>query len=312
MLFVSDLHGSDKAFFKLTNAAPLYKASIVVIGGDIAGKTLTPMFEGTNGFEAEIVGTKKLAKSKEEVEALDKEIRFQGNYPYKTTVAEWNELMKDEKKMMQVFEQVIAESVSRWCTIAEERLKPKSIRFVVNKGNDDPETLRRAIETSGYVEYPDEKVTDIDGFHEMISLGYSNPTPWNLPGDITEEELSRKLEKVCSGVKRMEGCVFNIHVPPIGTHLDVAPLLNPDLSLKLSPGGEPEMGHVGSTAVKAGIEKHQPLIGLHGHIHESRGYTKIGRTHCFNPGSEYNIGVLKGVLLDLDNGKLAGHAFTSG
>ena len=47
------------------------------------------------------------------------------------------------------------------------------------------------------------------------------------------------------------------------------------------------MIHAGSTAVRASIEKHQPLVGLHGHIHESKGFVTLGRTLCLNPGSEY-------------------------
>jgi len=211
-----------------------------------------------------------------------------------------------------LFDVLISESLSRWCAIAQERLKPKGVRMIVNSGNDDPAVVGKTIAESGFVEYPNEKVLELDGQHEMINLGYSNLTPWDLPGDITEAALSEKIERLAASVKNMENCSFNIHVPPIDTHLDIAPLLNPDLTPRLSPGGEPEMGHVGSKAVREAIEKHQPLLGLHGHIHESKGYAKIGRTNCFNPGSEISVGMLKGVLLDLSDNKLANYAFTSG
>ena len=229
-----------------------------------------------------------------------------------STDSEWGELAKDERKMNALFDVLISESLGRWCSIAQERLKPKGIRMIVNKGNDDPAIVGEAVEKSGFVEYPIEMVVELDGQHEMLRLGYSNPTPWDLPGDITEDALREKIDRLACSVKRMECCAFNIHVPPIGTHLDVAPLLNPDLSPRLTAGGEPDMGHVGSVAVREEIEKHQPLLGLHGHIHESKGYAKIGRTHCFNPGSEMVVGLLKGVLLDLSDNKLANYAFTSG
>ena len=70
------------------------------------------------------------------------------------------------------------------------------------------------------------------------------------------------------------------------------------------------MASVGSIAVRAAIEKYQPLLGLHGHIHESRSAQKIGRTLCINPGSEYGEGVLRGILLELSSKGLEDHVFT--
>ena len=72
------------------------------------------------------------------------------------------------------------------------------------------------------------------------------------------------------------------------------------------------MAHVGSTSVRKVIEKLQPLAGLHGHIHESRGVSKIGRTQCFNPGSEYVSGVLRGLVINLSEKKIDNYVFTEG
>jgi len=312
VLFCSDVHGSDKLFLKFVNAGPIYGAKVLVIGGDIAGKEVIPIFERDGGYVAQVQGSVRTAKSKEDLEALMKDIRFLGIYPYVTTDADWAVSARDEKKMAEVFDVLISESLGRWCAIAEERLKPKGIRVIINNGNDDPPVVGETIAKSGFVELPNDKVVELDGQHEMLSLGYSNPTPWDLPGDISEEALTEKIERLVSSVKLMDCCSFNIHVPPIETHLDIAPLLNPDLSPRLTAGGEPEMGHVGSVAVRKGIEKYQPLLGLHGHVHESKGYSKIGKTHCFNPGSEISVGILKGVLLDLSDNKLANYAFTAG
>jgi uncharacterized protein len=312
VLFVSDTHGSDKLYLKLMNAAPLYEAKVVVIGGDIAGKEVIPIFDRGGVYATTFLGTPRTAKTQEELEALKKEIRFLGIYPHVTTEEEWGQETKDEKRMNGLFDVLISESLSRWCGLAEERLKPKGIRMIVNNGNDDPDVVAQTIQKSDFVEWPNERVLDLDGQHEMLNLGYSCPTPWKLPGDIPEEDLAGKIEALVSSVKNMKYCSFNIHVPPIDTHLDIAPLLNPDLTPKFTPGGEPEMGHVGSTAVRKEIERLQPLLGLHGHVHESRGYSKIGRTHCFNPGSEISTGILHGALLDLSDDKLANYAFTSG
>jgi Icc-related predicted phosphoesterase len=212
--------------------------------------------------------------------------------------------------MDKLFDTLIAESIETWCKTAEQRLKASGVRVILNKGNDDPLVVREAVHRSGFVEWPDEKILDVGG-HEMMSLGYSNMTPWKLPGDLPEEELEKKIENLVSQMKDVKNGIFNIHVPPYGTHLDVAPLLDKDLKPILASGGQPEMTHVGSQTVSRMIEKYQPLVGLHGHIHESRGFVKIGRTYCFNPGSEYTAGVLRGAILDFGDNKLQGHIMTA-
>jgi Icc-related predicted phosphoesterase len=77
--------------------------------------------------------------------------------------------------------------------------------------------------------------------------------------------------------------------------------------------GSPRIGGVGSDAVRSVIEHYQPVMALHGHIHESRGAVKIGRTQAFNPGSEYSEGVLRGLIVTLEAGKgVRSHQFVSG
>jgi Icc-related predicted phosphoesterase len=76
-------------------------------------------------------------------------------------------------------------------------------------------------------------------------------------------------------------------------------------------GGE-VTGPVGSTAVRAAIEEHQPLLSLHGHIHESGGAVRIGRTLAINAGSEYGEGVLRGVLVTVGGGKVLRYQATTG
>jgi len=159
---------------------------------------------------------------------------------------------------------------------------------------------------------PEEKVVPVDDKHEMISTGYTNITPWNCPRDVSEEELAKKIENMTSKVTNMKNCIFNFHCPPYDSSIDSAPKLDKDLKPAVSPGGEMLMIPVGSTAVRAAIEKYQPLLGLHGHIHESRGTAKIGRTLCLNPGSEYGEGILRGALITLEDDKVKSHQLTSG
>jgi Icc-related predicted phosphoesterase len=158
---------------------------------------------------------------------------------------------------------------------------------------------------------PEEKVVDIDQHHEMITLGLTNRTPWKSPREYDEDVLRDRIEKMTQRVRDIPKSLFNLHCPPLGTTIDVAPKLDETLQPVIS-GGKVVMASAGSSAVRAAIEKLQPLAGLHGHIHESRGIASIGRTKCFNPGSEYGEGVLRGLLLNLSNGEIKNSLFTSG
>lgn len=311
VFYVTDLHGSDRMFYKFINAAPVYKAQVLVVGGDVAGKTVIPIIQTNGSYSVRIRGTDRTATTNEELEAMKREIRAVGDYPYVTTQNGWRDLTAEPVRMDELFDTLITESIGNWCKTAEERLKASGVRVIVNKGNDDPPIVQELVERSAFVEWPDEKVIDVGG-HEMMSLGYSNMTPWKLPGDIPEEELEKKIENLVSQMKNVSNSIFNIHVPPFGTHLDVAPKLDENLKPVLASGGQPEMANVGSIAVKRAIEKYQPSVGLHGHIHESRGTVKIGKTYCFNPGSEYSTGVLRGVILDFSEKKLESHILTAG
>ena len=106
--------------------------------------------------------------------------------------------------------------------------------------------------------------------------------------------------------------MFNLHVPPIRTPLDMAPVVDENLHPVIQ-GGSVLMGPAGSQAVRNVIENYQPLLALHGHIHESRGLAKLGKTVCVNPGSAYGEGVLHGALFELDRRKgLKRYQLTSG
>lgn len=311
VFYVTDIHGSDRMFYKFINAAPIYKAQVLIVGGDIAGKTVTPIIQTNGSYSVRMRGTQRTITSEEDLEVMKREIRAVGDYPYVTTENGWQDVTSDPTKMDKLFDRLITDSIETWCNTAEQRLKASGVRVIVNRGNDDPLIVKEIVERSGFVEWPDEKVIMVGGL-EMMSLGYSNMTPWHLPGDLPEEELEKKIEDLVSQMKDVKKSIFNIHVPPYNTHLDIAPKLDNDLKPVLASGGQPEMVNVGSVAVRRAIEKYQPLVGLHGHIHESRGLAKIGKTMCFNPGSEYSVGVLRGAVLDFGDNKLESHILTAG
>jgi Icc-related predicted phosphoesterase len=311
LFFTSDLHGSDACFMKFLNAADAYRATVLVLGGDITGKVMVPVVRRDGRWEAEVFGERRTAETDDELADIERLLRRNGFYPYRTTSEELEELERDKSRMQDVFLGLMRESISRWMEMAEDKLGGRDIRCFVNLGNDDQEELKELIEASDVVTYPDGKVVEIDDDHSMASLGYSNMTPWRCPRDVPDEELARKIEALAPGVPDMSRCIFNFHVPPYDSNLDLAPELTDELKPLLA-GGQPKMAPIGSRAVRQALERYQPLAALHGHVHESRGTVEIGRTLCINPGSEYSEGLVRGVLLNIRSGEILSHQFVSG
>jgi Icc-related predicted phosphoesterase len=251
-------------------------------------------------------------KTPAEVQALEKNIRNSGYYPYSSTPEEVEKLQADKQLVNELFSKVMAQGVKRWVGIAEERLKGSKAKCFISPGNDDRFDIDPALRESSVVIYPEEKVVPIDDNHEMISSGWANITPWNSPREVPEEELIKKFGPMIDKVQHMENAIFNLHVPPYNTPLDLAPELDATLKPVVKGGGGISMIHVGSTTVRQLIEQHKPLLGLHGHIHESRGFVKIGRTLCINPGSEYGEGILRGAVINLDQKSVKSYILTQG
>jgi Icc-related predicted phosphoesterase len=261
--------------------------------------------------QTEIMGAKRLLRNEGEVNGAEAEVSRIGSYAYHTTQEQWKELLAKPGAMNDVFLKLADERLTSWVRFAEEKLKPLGIKLFLNIGNDDFQTLGKTIEASSYVVYPNGKVLQLDEDHELLSLGNTNITPWNCEGDMEESDLQQLLDTLASKLEHPDRAIFNLHCPPVDTKLDIAPLLDAQLRPVYLPGGEPRMVHVGCKAVRALIQRVQPMAGLHGHIHESRGYEKIGRTMCFNPGSEYTIGVLSSLLLNLSRDKVESFMFLS-
>lgn len=311
VFFTTDVHGSDVCWAKFLNASKGYGAQVLVLGGDIAGKMVLPVIRERGRWTAELFGELRTAESDAELEALERAIRTNGYYPYRTTPEEAEALRDRPNEVQVLFLRLMRESLVRWLERAEEKLRGTGVDCYVSLGNDDPEELAPLLEESDVIRNPEGKIVRLGDEHEMASCGYANMTPWRCPRDLSEEELRARLEDAIAGVEDMERCIFNFHVPPRDSEIDTAAELTPDLRPVLV-GGQPKLVGVGSTAVRETIERYQPLLSLHGHIHESRGVARIGRTACINPGSEYGEGVLHGVLLNLRDGKVASHQFVAG
>jgi len=301
IFFVTDLHGSEPCFRKFLNAAKVYDAKVLILGGDLTGKMIVPIVENAEGhWNTKFQGKDMAVTSRDELSKLESQIRSCGYYPYIASRQEMNELESSAEKVHALFTKLMLEQVHRWMQLAEERLAPTGVKFYVTGGNDDPMEIEPLLNDSNYVINPENKVVDIGDGVEMVSSGFGNITPWKCPRDVDENVLLEKLEVLACQVKNTERAIFNLHVPPYDSGIDLAPQLDKTLKVDTHAGTGVTMVPVGSTAVRKIIEKYQPMIGLHGHIHESRGVSKIGRTTCINPGSEYGEGFLRGVAIDMD------------
>jgi len=312
LLHVADLHGSEMCFRKVVKSVDLYKPDVITVGGDLTGKGIVPIVQQADGsFKSSFYDKAYEMRSKEEVAQLVEKIRMNGWYEWQCTPSDLDAFKASEEIQAKVFRQVIPDTMKRWVSYAEEQLRGKNVRMFMLPGNDDYFVIDEALAVSDSIVNPEGKVVMVDDDHEMISTGFTNITPWHAERDIPEEELARKIEDMASKVKNMKSAIFNLHCPPYGTMLDSAPKVDDQLRPVMSGGGV-VIAPAGSTAVRAAIEKYQPLLGLHGHIHESRGIEKIGRTLCINPGSEYGEGILHGCIVNLSKDDVKSYLLTRG
>jgi Icc-related predicted phosphoesterase len=300
LFFATDVHGSEQCFRKFLNAARVYEAHVLILGGDVTGKILVPLVRDAAGiWRGEIYEERVEAATDEELVALQKRIRTMGRYDVLLTPEEKEHADRHPHGVDALFHRAMRESLERWVALAEERLAGSEIPCFMMLGNDDFDELEDSLRGSSVVSYAEDGIYELPGGFELASLGYSTPTPWATPREVPEDELGRKIDAVLAGVRDLEHAVFNFHVPPLSTHLDQAPRLDAELRPVVDLSGL-QVTSVGSQAVREAIERDQPVLGLHGHVHESPAGEKLGRTLCINPGSEYADGILRGVIIDLE------------
>jgi Icc-related predicted phosphoesterase len=307
IFFVTDIHGSNLCYRKFLNALKAYNVDVGILLGDLTGKVLIPLVEKTGGgWETTLMGSYTEISTQEELEKLKKTIEMMGYYWVHLTRDEFSHYQADPKEVDHLFNHLMLERLQSWISLADERLNGTSYKVYMAPGNDDHMEVDRVIEDSAVIVNCNNNKVMV-GDHEMVTFAWTNPTPWNTPREKPDEELEPMLEELIAKVNDKSNAIFNFHAPPYGFALDLAPELNKDLVQAAD-----RKIHVGSRAVAKMIQKYQPLIGLHGHIHESRGAQKIKRTMIINPGSEYSEGILKGALIVLEKGKVKDYVFTSG
>jgi uncharacterized protein len=303
IVFASDFHGNEQVWRKFLNSAKVMKANWLIMGGDLTGKILTPIVRQPDGnYKADFLDKARVIEASK-LEDFRREVKDNCYIPYVCDQSQFEVLKQaSQDEIEKIFANLECQTLKEWLDLIPKRV-PEGTNVLIHPGNDDKFELDEVIKASPYCKFAEEQAVRLDDEHEAACLGWSNPTPWNSPRECSEDELMVKLERTVSQVHNMKNALFCLHCPPFESQIDNAPLLNKDLT-PVMEAGRPVYVPVGSKSVRAIIEKYQPLLGLHGHIHECRGWMKIGRTQCMNPGSEYTEGILSAYLIEIRGEKL--------
>jgi uncharacterized protein len=315
LFYAADMHGSERVWRKFVNAAKFYGADVLILGGDITGKILVPIEElGPNRYQAVVFGKVEKVKRQDDLEDLIARLRFNGFYPYLCSPEEHAKLDTDSEYLMQVMQREMVETARRWIQIADEKLAGTQVHMYAQAGNDDNPIVEDVL-NGEHVTDVESKVVKV-GEYQLLSCAWTNPTPWDTPREMYEEGLLEMFEQLAGMLEPGVPAIFNLHAPPFNSGLDTGPEVAGvdelgQIIVKKS-GIMPSQVPVGSKAVRAIIEKYQPVVGLHSHIHESRGTCQIGRTLCINPGSSYADGVLDGALVEIEGDSVKRYQLVSG
>lgn len=310
LFFATDVHGSDICWKKFISAGKFYGADIIIQGGDMTGKAIVPIIhQGGDRYKAVLLEQESLLVGEDRVAQMEQQIKSRGYYPYRTTPDEIAELDADPERVDAIFHNQVLKTAEEWLAYADEKLEGTGIRCFVAPGNDDMFELDDLIRTSKHVQLVEGKVIELDRHHEMISSGWSNPTPWHTYREEEDDQLRARYDAMLARLKNPKNAVFNLHAPPYGTTLDDVPELTEDLKPKHAGRS---LVPVGSRAVRDVILEYQPILGLHGHIHEGKGAMRLGKTLCINPGSMYEQGRLLGAVINLARNKVKSYILTTG
>jgi Icc-related predicted phosphoesterase len=310
LFFATDVHGSEICWKKFINAGKFYKADTLILGGDMTGKAVVPIIaQGGGKYKVTLLDQENILDSKEQIDQMVVTIQNRGYYPYVTDPDEVRSISASAGRSDELFLKEALATVQRWMEYADSKLEGTGMRCFVCPGNDDMFEIDELIRQAKYVELAEGNLVQLDEHHEMINSGWTTPTPWNTHREEPEEKLRERIQAMIDQLKNVKNSVFNLHNPPYGSGLDEAPELTKDM--RPAYAGR-SLVPVGSHAVFELIDKYQPLLALHGHIHEGKGTRKYKRTLCINPGSMYEQGMLHGAVIELKPDKVGNYVLTTG
>lgn len=311
LFFATDVHGSEKCFRKFLNAGAAYRPDVLVLGGDVGGKAIQALERVAPGhYTTTFRGHRHDVEEGSALDEVERLISDLGYYPWRAEPGELDQRISDGS-VDQLLLDLMLGRLERWMQLADERLRPLGKPAFWMLGNDDPPILAEAFENAPWGTHAEGRALAIDDDHVLLSWGWSNPTPWDSFREMSEEQLGAQFDTMFAAVADTHRVIFNAHVPPYDSGLDEAPMLDANLTVR-QQAGQVKLGPVGSTAVRHAIETYQPIVSLHGHVHESAGFRRIGDTLAVNPGSDYGTGSLNGVLITLAKDKLKSHQLVRG
>jgi Icc-related predicted phosphoesterase len=307
----ADFHGSTAAWRKFMAAAKQHNAQHAIVTGDLTGKAIVPIIHTNGRYEGYLFGNKVVAETQVELDAFRQRIENVGFYDHVSELDEARALETDAAALHELFVQKMNTRLASWLEFASEYLQPLGIPLWVIPGNDDDQSVDPILNAAQYARNVDHQVVEIDDDHELVSMGDTSMTPWECPRDYPEEHMVTAVRDLVEQIKRPAGAIFNFHCPPFNTKIDQAPSLKENLEIEFE-AGQVIMTSAGSPAIRRAVEEVQPLLSLHGHIHEARGVQKLGRTVALNPGSEYAEGVMKAAIVNLEPERVKGYMLISG
>ncbi|MCI0635697.1 MAG: metallophosphoesterase [Actinobacteria bacterium] len=317
LFYACDIHGSEPTYRKFLNAARFYEVDALIFGGDLMGKLLIPLVRDAEGtWRARLQGQDHHITSDEQMALFKRTLQTLGFYWQEMDPEEYGAYVGQQDRIDALFDVLAKERLAEWVALAEERLAGTPVRVFLCGGNDDTDEVLSALD-----EGPQDRVVNaenrsvpVDDEHVVVTVGYSTPTPWETPREKSEPEIAEVIEKVMAEVPDPSRAVFNFHCPPLESSLDTCLKLDASVwpPTPVLENKQPVYYGAGSQSVADALQIYQPAVGLHGHIHESRGMTSYGRTPAYNPGSEYGEGVLRGLIVAIRGGEVVGHQFTSG
>lgn len=312
IFFAADAHGSTEVWKKWLNTSKHHDPDVLMLCGDLTSKALVPIIEERKGYTCHYFDKKWKLKTEEDVRKMEDRLAAVGVLSMRCTPEEVAELQADQKKVTKTIHDAIMARMKEWLDLLVKRIDTKKITVIAMPGNDDDpdvDAIIKSYEDRGVI-YPLDRVVKLNGY-ELISLAHVTPTPWDTPREMTEEQFEKEIDRLMGKVKDPRKAILNFHMPPHETTLDLAPELTKDLKV-VSDLSHVVMTHVGSKAIRSAIERYQPLLGLHGHIHESDGLEWLGETVVINPGSEYEKGILRGYIIDIVDDKIGSYLRISG
>jgi Icc-related predicted phosphoesterase len=277
ILYTSDLHGELRLYQELWALAKSSSAEIIALGGD-----LLPSFPPTKRYEDMIPYQKVFVEQSllplfakiTETTAVKKILAIPGNWDlgYSFLFEKHLEALVDLSQRAHRLEN--GYEVIGYPFVPPTPFRPKDYEKM-----DDPQSPWPAQKNPSYIRSLD----------RLDQINPVDPTVYLRQRETIVADLDDLVKPA-----HFKRAIYVMHSPPFGTRLD------------LMQGGD----HAGSRSIAAFVERNQPLVTLHGHIHESPAvsgtyFDRPGETLSINPGqltfTDRGASRLSAVLFEIEN-----------